>query len=75
MSYDIEMTISTSPEKLLPEEALSSLKEVLKKDIGIEATESLSDIEISKMGYFFLHITAMQLKIRLRERDNNRPIS
>ncbi len=66
------MNTKCSEKKNLPKEALLSLKEILKKDIGVKAVESLSDVEISQIGYFFLTLTAIQGKIRLRERDTNR---
>lgn len=60
------MTTPDSNKKILPKEALSSLKEILIKDIGAQAVQNLSDREISQLGYLFLTIASIQCNIRLR---------
>ena len=56
------------PPVQLSEKALSELKIVLEHDIGKEALSRLSEAEINHIGYVFLSLTAIQLKIRIREK-------
>jgi len=56
------------PPVQLSEKALSELKIVLEQDIGKEALSRLSEAEINHIGYVFLSLTAIQLKIRIREK-------
>jgi hypothetical protein len=56
-------------QRILPEKALSSLRENLNETIGEETAKNMSDYEVSQLGYFFLTITAIQLKIHLREQN------
>ena len=48
--------------------ALTELKTILEKDIGKVALSKLSEAEINHIGYLMLRLTAIQLKIKIREK-------
>jgi len=64
------MSYLSRPPIQLSEKALSELKVVLEQDIGKEALTMLSEAEINHIGYVFLSLTAIQLKIRIREKKH-----
>ena len=62
------MSYLPRPPVQLSEKALSELKVVLEQDIGKEALNRLSEAEINHIGCLMLTLTAIQLKIRIREK-------
>jgi hypothetical protein len=62
------MSYLPRPPVQLSEKALSELKIVLEQDIGKEALNRLSEAEINHIGCLMLTLTAIQLKIRIREK-------
>lgn len=62
------MSYLPRPPVQLSEKALSELKVVLEQDIGKDALSRLSEAEINHIGCLMLTLTAIQLKIRIRER-------
>lgn len=64
------MSPLTKPTFQLSKQALLELKIVLEKDIGKEALNKLSEAEINHIGYVFLSLTAIQLKIRVKEKKH-----
>jgi hypothetical protein len=49
---------------ILSEKAVTELKKVLEKEIGIESVLMLSENEINRLGVFLLSTFAESLKIR-----------
>jgi hypothetical protein len=62
------MSYLPRPPVQLSEKALSELRIVLEQDIGKEALNRLSEAEINHIGCLMLTLTAIQLKIRIREK-------
>ena len=56
------------PPVQLSEKAISELKVILHKEMGTEAFEKLSEEEINHIGCVFLTLTALELKIAVREK-------
>lgn len=55
------------PDVQFSDKAIRDLKEALYKDIGLAAdTYTLDDLQ--KLGNFLLHVTALHLEIKLREK-------
>ena len=56
------------PPVQLSEKAISELKVILHKEMGKEAFEKLNEEEINHIGCVFLTLTALELKIAVREK-------
>lgn len=56
----------------LPPEGLESLREALRADIGEEGLKRFTDEGLNDLGIRMLHLTAIGLKIRARQRRERR---
>jgi len=63
MTFNIE----ANPSFRLSEAAYNELVEVLKKEIGQEAIDRLGENNIHHIGHHLLTLTAIQLRIRIKE--------
>lgn len=65
------MPYQPRPPITLSKKACLELKTILEKDIGHEALNKLSEAEINHIGCLMLTLTAIQLKIRIREKKRS----
>ena len=56
----------------LSKKAKDDLKEVLIKEVGLEVTNSFTDAELNRLGVFFLTIIKNNLKMKVREENENK---
>jgi len=72
--YDITMNQLPRPPVQLSEKAISELKVALEKEIGKDALNKLSEAEINHIGCLFLTLTALELKIAIREKKRGEKV-